>query len=46
MATALHTLVIGGGSGGLSLARELTLRGLRVTVREKAAKLSVESGRS
>ena len=41
MAVALHTLVIGGGIGGLSLAREVTLRGFRVTVLEKAAKLSV-----
>jgi 2-heptyl-3-hydroxy-4(1H)-quinolone synthase len=31
------TLVIGGGIGGLSLARELVLRGLRVTVLERSA---------
>lgn len=37
---ALHTLVVGGGIGGLSLARELALRGLPVTVLEKTAKLS------
>jgi len=36
----LATLVIGGGIGGLSLARELALRGLPVTVLEKAAKLN------
>jgi 2-polyprenyl-6-methoxyphenol hydroxylase-like FAD-dependent oxidoreductase len=34
------TLVIGGGIGGLSLARELSLRGLPVTVLEKAAQLN------
>jgi 2-heptyl-3-hydroxy-4(1H)-quinolone synthase len=34
---ALKVLVIGGGIGGLSLARELTLRGLPVSVLEKAA---------
>ena len=34
------TLVIGGGIGGLSLARELTIRGLPVTVLEKAAQLN------
>ena len=33
-------LVIGGGIGGLSLARELSLRGLRATVLEKAAQLN------
>src|SRR6185503_4058271 len=38
-------LVVGGGIGGLSLARELTLRGLPVTVLEKAPKLeAVGSG--
>ena len=36
---ALRTLVVGGGIGGLSLARELTLRGLPVTVLERAPKL-------
>jgi 2-polyprenyl-6-methoxyphenol hydroxylase-like FAD-dependent oxidoreductase len=34
------TLVIGGGIGGLSLARELSIRGLPVTVLEKAAQLN------
>src|SRR3954467_3685568 len=33
---SISTLVVGGGIGGLSLARELTLRGLPVTVLEKA----------
>ena len=33
-------LVVGGGIGGLSLARELTLRGLPVTVLEKAARIA------
>jgi 2-polyprenyl-6-methoxyphenol hydroxylase-like FAD-dependent oxidoreductase len=32
-------LIVGGGIGGLSLARELTLRGLPVTVLEKAARI-------
>src|SRR5947199_6031908 len=36
----ISTLVIGGGIGGLSLARELTIRGLPVTVLEKAAQLN------
>ncbi len=36
----ISTLVVGGGIGGLSLARELTLRGLRVTVLERAAELN------
>ena len=34
----LGTLVIGGGIGGLSLARELVLRGLPVTVLERTAR--------
>lgn len=34
------TLVIGGGIGGLSLARELSIRGLRVTVLERATQLN------
>lgn len=34
------TLIVGGGIGGLSLARELTLRGLRATVLEKAPQLN------
>jgi 2-polyprenyl-6-methoxyphenol hydroxylase-like FAD-dependent oxidoreductase len=34
------TLVIGGGIGGLSLARELSIRGLPVTVLEKAPQLN------
>ncbi len=33
-------LVVGGGIGGLSLARELSLRGLRATVLEKAPRLN------
>lgn len=36
---SLRTVVIGGGIGGLSLARELVLRGLPVVVLERAAKL-------
>jgi len=32
----ISTLVIGGGIGGLSLARELAIRDLPVTVLEKA----------
>src|SRR5688572_2315308 len=35
----ISTLVVGGGIGGLSLARELTLRGLPVTVLEKAQRI-------
>jgi 2-polyprenyl-6-methoxyphenol hydroxylase-like FAD-dependent oxidoreductase len=35
----ISTLVIGGGIGGLSLARELSLRGLPVAVLERAAQL-------
>jgi 2-polyprenyl-6-methoxyphenol hydroxylase-like FAD-dependent oxidoreductase len=35
--TALRTIVVGGGIGGLSLARELGIRGLPVTVLERAA---------
>src|SRR2546428_11502542 len=35
----ISTLVIGGGIGGLSLARELALRHLPVTVLEKAPQL-------
>ena len=34
------TLVIGGGIGGLSLARELAIRGLQVTVLERAPQLN------
>jgi 2-heptyl-3-hydroxy-4(1H)-quinolone synthase len=36
----ISTLVVGGGIGGLSLARELTLRGLAVTVLEKAPRIA------
>ena len=36
----LRTVVVGGGIAGLSLARELTLRGLEVTVLERAPKLA------
>src|SRR5881296_2076725 len=35
----ISTLVVGGGIGGLSLARELAVRGLPVTVLERAPKL-------
>jgi 2-polyprenyl-6-methoxyphenol hydroxylase-like FAD-dependent oxidoreductase len=35
----LSTIVVGGGIGGLSLARELTRRGLAVTVLDRAPKL-------
>jgi len=36
----ISTLVIGGGIGGLSVARELVLRGLPVTVLERAPRLN------
>src|SRR5881392_1170533 len=36
----ISTLVIGGGIGGLSLARELTMRGLPVAVLERAPQLN------
>src|SRR2546422_6629567 len=36
----ISTLVIGGGIGGLSLARELAVRGLPVTVLEKSPQLN------
>ena len=36
----LRTVVVGGGIAGLSLARELTLRGLKVTVLERTPKLA------
>ena len=36
----ISTLVVGGGIGGLSLARELAIRDLHVTVLEKAAQLN------
>jgi 2-polyprenyl-6-methoxyphenol hydroxylase-like FAD-dependent oxidoreductase len=36
----LRTVVVGGGIAGLSLARELTLRGLDATVLERAPKLT------
>jgi 2-heptyl-3-hydroxy-4(1H)-quinolone synthase len=35
----ISTLVVGGGIGGLSLARELSLRGMLVTVLEKAPRI-------
>lgn len=35
----LRTIVVGGGIGGLSLARELVIRGLAVVVLERASKL-------
>ncbi len=37
---ALHVLVIGGGIGGLSLARELAIRGLPATVLERTPRLN------
>ena len=40
MARRLCTLIVGGGIGGLSLARELTRRGLECVVLEKTAQLS------
>jgi 2-heptyl-3-hydroxy-4(1H)-quinolone synthase len=40
MAAAISTLVVGGGIGGLSLARELVRRGLAVQVLEKAPQLA------
>ena len=36
---AISTLIVGGGIGGLSLARELTRRGLPVRILEKAPRL-------
>jgi 2-polyprenyl-6-methoxyphenol hydroxylase-like FAD-dependent oxidoreductase len=36
----ISTLIVGGGIGGLSLARELSIRGLAVTVLERAAQLN------
>src|SRR5262247_1879070 len=36
----LSTIIVGGGIGGLSLARELALAGLPVVVLERAAKLT------
>src|SRR2546427_8528095 len=36
----ISTLVVGGGIGGLSLPRELAVRGLPVTVLEKAPQLN------
>jgi 2-heptyl-3-hydroxy-4(1H)-quinolone synthase len=36
----LRTVVVGGGIAGLSLARELTLRGLEVTILERTPKLA------
>jgi 2-polyprenyl-6-methoxyphenol hydroxylase-like FAD-dependent oxidoreductase len=37
---AVRTVIVGGGIGGLSLARELVVRGLPVTVLERAPKLA------
>ena len=37
---SIRTVVVGGGIAGLSLARELTLRGLEATVLERAPKLA------
>jgi 2-polyprenyl-6-methoxyphenol hydroxylase-like FAD-dependent oxidoreductase len=36
----LRTVIVGGGIAGLSLARELTRRGLHATVLERAPKLT------
>ena len=36
----MKVLIVGGGIGGLSLARELTLRGIRPTVLERAPQLN------
>lgn len=36
----VSTLIVGGGIGGLSLARELSIRGLAVTVLERAPQLN------
>ena len=35
----VSTLIVGGGNGGLSLARELVMRGLPVTILEKTARI-------
>ena len=35
----VSTLIVGGGIGGLSLARELVMRGMPVTILEKAARI-------
>jgi 2-polyprenyl-6-methoxyphenol hydroxylase-like FAD-dependent oxidoreductase len=36
----ISILIIGGGIGGLSIARELALRGIKSTVLEKAPQLN------
>jgi 2-polyprenyl-6-methoxyphenol hydroxylase-like FAD-dependent oxidoreductase len=39
MISGMKVVIVGGGIGGLSLARELTLRGIRATVLERQAQL-------